>query len=113
MSLIGFFEGTRAIACTRREEKEERKRNNQRYFLFKSKKRNNKRHLLFKSNKEITKDNKNAQIYLDPSGGDDGEPEEGLDREDEESGFEVKKENVFFRNEVFTIFPSLSLHLII
>ena len=35
--------------------------------------------------------NKDAQIYLDPSGGDDGEAEEGLDREDEESGFEVKK----------------------
>ena len=78
MSLIGFFEGTRAIACTRREEKDERKRNNQRYFLF-------------KSNKEITINFKNGQIYLDPSGGDDGEPEEGLDREDEESGFEVKK----------------------
>ena len=61
LSLIGFFEGTRAIACTRREEKDERKRNNQRYFLFKSKKRNNKRHLFFKSNKEITKNNKNAQ----------------------------------------------------
>ena len=91
LSLIGFFEGTRAIACTRREEKDERKRNNQRYFLFKSKKRNNKRHLFFKSNKEITKNFKNGQIYLDPSGGDDGEPEEGLDREDEESGFEVKK----------------------
>ena len=30
------------------------------------------------------------QIYLDPSGG-DCEPEEGIDREDEESGFEVKK----------------------
>merc|ERR1719412_2688861 len=31
---------------------------------------------------------KQPKIYLDPSGGDDGEPEEGLDREDEESGFE-------------------------
>merc|ERR1719211_360512 len=31
---------------------------------------------------------KQPKIYLDPSGGDDGEAEEGLDREDEESGFE-------------------------
>ena len=43
LSLIGFFEGTRAIACTRREEKDERKRNNQRYFLFKSKKKKQQR----------------------------------------------------------------------
>ena len=32
-----------------------------------------------------------TQIYLDPSGG-ECEPEEGIDREDEESGFEVTQE---------------------
>ena len=37
---------------------------------------------------EISHNSQLLQIYLDPSGG-ECEPEEGIDREDEESGFEV------------------------
>ena len=98
--LIGSFEGTRAIVCMRRGERGDQRRSSQRY----------------QSSTQIPIHD-HGQIYLDPSGG-DCDTEQGIDREDEESGFEVKTltqnclsmSHLF--NEVFVpaLVTSITLH---